>query len=59
VEIGLMQDASIAGLRSIPGDLKYNDAAAMLVVQSREATCINEELSGTNMAAMMPRAIQH
>jgi len=31
---------SIAGLQSIPGDLKYKDAVAMLVVQTREA---NEE----------------
>ena len=27
----------IAGLQSIPGYLKYKDAAAMLVVQKREA----------------------
>jgi len=27
---------SISGLQSIPGDLKYKDAAAMLEVQTRE-----------------------
>jgi len=31
---------TIAGLQSIPGDLKYKDAAAMLVEQTKEA---NEE----------------
>jgi len=36
-------------LQSIPG--KYKDAAAMLVVQTREANA-NYLLSGTNMAAM-------
>jgi len=29
---------AIAGLQSIPGDLKYKDASSMLVVQAREAT---------------------
>jgi len=47
----------IAGLQSIPGDLKYKDVAAMLVVQTREA---NEEwfVIGHQLAAMTSRANQ-